>query len=78
MIGRIDPHGRVELPGCIEAPARRKRWWQTAPTIIVWGLAVLLMLSLTASVTVALRQALIHPTVPAQELILGPGLGSTR
>ena len=78
MIGRLDRHGHVEFPTRFEAPARRKRVWGTASTLVVWGLAIALMLGLTASVTMALRQALVNPNVPAQELILGPGLGTPR
>ena len=75
MIGRIDRHGRVAFPADFEIPARRKRWDPSVRDIVVWGLAVLVTLSLTASVMVSLRQALVHPAAPISESVLQPGSG---
>ena len=77
MIGRLDQNGHFEFPDCFELPARRRRWRDAVPTVAVWGLAIVLMVSLTASVMLSLHQALDRPAVPAQELIMGPGLGNT-
>ncbi len=78
MIGRIDRHGRIELPGGFAAPARRKRGFGPVYAAVVWGLAILLALMLTASVTLSLLQALERPAVPAQELVIGQGPGTAR
>lgn len=78
MIGQIDRHGRIGFPASFEAPARRTHRHGSTPTLLVWGLAILLVLSLTATVTISLRDAVVHPQIPVQELNLGPGLGLSR
>ena len=78
MIGRIDRHGRLEFPAAPETPARRKAWPDSVVGLALWAMAVLLAFGLTLSVTVALRHSVMQPDVPAEELILGPGIGTTR
>ena len=78
MIGHIDRHGQIDFPACPQVPAQRKRWPASLTGILLWLMAGILVISLTASVTTFLRQPLLQPDVPADELILGPGLGNAR